>query len=211
MIFGPQVDQVVDILLRPNVGKQVAMDLSRSRPHFLEWSFGWGYKIYTKPILRKIKKQQAGIDVPHQVMSKVLWSQYRESTSNSVRKEHNRELKMRAFTKQEKVRSVHLQGTTCKVRNNQCSYQISLFCVKSQREMLQEPGLREGQVRRAMNPVLKTQPIRGNLPVEGQGSKHFDFIPFPPPISCQPLHWLNPAGSQRAPGPCWWNPWRSNF
>ena len=40
MVFGPQVDQVVDILLCPNVGKQVAMDLSRSRPHFLEWSFG---------------------------------------------------------------------------------------------------------------------------------------------------------------------------
>ena len=60
--------------------------------------------------------------------------------------------------------------------------------------------MREGQVRRATNFVLKTQPVRCNLPGGRQGSKYFEFRLFPPPLSCLPLHWLNPAGSWRALG-----------
>ena len=39
MIFGPQMDQVVDILFHSKDGKQVAMDLLRLSAHFLKWSF----------------------------------------------------------------------------------------------------------------------------------------------------------------------------
>lgn len=39
MIFGPQMDQVVDIVFHPKDRKQVATDLFRLSTHFLEWSF----------------------------------------------------------------------------------------------------------------------------------------------------------------------------
>ena len=58
------------------------------------------------------------------------------------------------------------------------------------REKSQEPREREGQVRRATNFVLKTQPVRCTWLVSL----------FPPPVSWLPLHWLNPAGSWRALG-----------
>lgn len=52
------------------------------------------------------------------------------------------------------------------------------MCKRSKGERLQEPSVREGQVRRAMNFVLKDT-TRPRQPCKrSQGSKHFEFIPF---------------------------------
>ena len=155
------------------------------------------------------KKQQAGTTIPSD-KQRVMTSIYRKNL-HSVRKDNVIEnwkqwhmqirIKGGGFISKGLLVQLWVRGKTSAVTWSYLSQPDNSFlCERSKGERSQEPRVREGQVRRAMNFVLKTQPVRCNLPGGRQGNKYFEFRLFPPPVSCLPLHWLSSAGSWRALG-----------